>query len=551
MTLFLVVELALFFCSAGAAQAAPGPSASHEAPAGRSPRSPSALINATMLNHLPEDKVGVELAALLRSAGPDTGGAPSTAAAPGVPEAATKITSKSELARSPVARSPSVASSAITTPATEAAPDITANAASLKSAAFSTKSRQVEVPCNCSGEGALDPDDCDQDTGQCACLPGYAGTQCDMCEDGHFNNGSTGCLPCACDSFGAVDHRCDSSGACTCKVGVYGPQCDECHPGFYHFSNTGCQPCQCHNHSSYCHPQSGICLDCQGNTQGPSCEECRPGFYRLPDASLSDDCDTCPCSSTASSGTCHVGANGLPACDQCHAGYTGTTCGRCADDFYGASNSCRPCYCSGNADPATAPRLCHPDTGRCLSCANNTAGVHCELCAPGYAGDALGRGCMPAARSPPRTTTTVTTTAPVAPAASPSDRQGSATKSNSSDSSSPLMPTPLGGTVDNSTATVAVVTWAQFNVIILAVIVATVALLMGAAAAVYAYREYQNRKLNAPFWTIELKEDNISFSSYHDSLPNADVSGLLEDEAGQAAPNGQLALSSPASVYKV
>ncbi|XP_048874974.1 multiple epidermal growth factor-like domains protein 9 [Brienomyrus brachyistius] len=549
MTVFLVVELALLLCSAGTAQPAPSASASPEAPAGRSPRSPSELINATMLNHLPEDKVGVELAALLRSAGPDTGSAPSTAAAPGVPEAATRITGK------PVARSASVASSAVTAPATEAAPDITANAASLRSAAFSTKSRQAEVPCNCSGEGALDPDDCDRDTGQCACLPGYSGTQCDVCEDGHFNNGSTGCLPCACDSFGAVDHRCDSSGACTCKVGVYGPQCDECHPGFYHFSNTGCQPCQCHNHSSYCHPQSGICLDCQGNTQGSSCEECRPRFYRPPDVSPSDDCEPCPCSSIASTGTCHVGLDGLPACDQCHAGYAGTTCGRCSDSFYGTSGSCRPCDCSGNADPATAPRLCHPDTGSCLSCANNTAGVHCELCAPGYAGNALGGGCMLAARSPPtpppRTTTIVTTTAPVAPAASPSDRQGGASRSNSSDSSGPLMPTLLGGTVDNSTATIAVVTWAQFNVIILAVIVATVALLMGAAAAVYAYREYQNRKLNAPFWTIELKEDNISFSSYHDSLPNADVSGLLEDEAGQAAPNGQLALSSPASVYKV
>lgn len=90
------------------------------------------------------------------------------------------------------------------------------------------------------------------------------------------------------------------------------------------------------------------------------------------------------------------GADGLLACDQCHAGYAGTTCERCADGFYGASDSCRPCDCSGNADPATAPRLCHPNTGRCLSCANNTAGVHCELCASGYAGDALRRGCMPA-----------------------------------------------------------------------------------------------------------------------------------------------------------
>ena len=64
-------------------------------------------------------------------------------------------------------------------------------------------------------------------------------------------------------------------------------------------------------------------------------------------------------------------------------------------------------------------------------------------------------------------------------------------------------------------------------------------------------REYQNRKLNAPFWTIELKEDNISFSSYHDSIPNADVSGLLEDDGNEVAPNGQLTLATPMHNYKV
>lgn len=77
-----------------------------------------------------------------------------------------------------------------------------------------------------------------------------------------------------------------------------------------------------------------------------------------------------------------------------------------------------------------------------------------------------------------------------------------------------------------------------------------VLLLLGFVGGVYTYMEYQNRKLNAPFWTIELKEDNISFSSYHDSIPNADVSGLLEDEANEVAPNGQLALTTQGNCYK-
>lgn len=103
---------------------------------------------------------------------------------------------------------------------------------------------------------------------------------------------------------------------------------------------------------------------------------------------------------------------------------------------------------------------------------------------------------------------------------------------------------------DNSTSALADMSWTQFNIIILTVIIIVVVLLMGFVGAVYMYREYQSRKLNAPFWTIELKEDNISFSSYHDSIPNADISGLLEDNANEIAPNGQLTLSAPIHSYK-
>lgn len=108
----------------------------------------------------------------------------------------------------------------------------------------------------------------------------------------------------------------------------------------------------------------------------------------------------------------------------------------------------------------------------------------------------------------------------------------------------------LTSSSDNSTSALADMSWTQFNIIILTVIIIVVVLLMGFVGAVYMYREYQSRKLNAPFWTIELKEDNISFSSYHDSIPNADVSGLLEDNANEIAPNGQLTLSAPIHNYK-
>lgn len=108
----------------------------------------------------------------------------------------------------------------------------------------------------------------------------------------------------------------------------------------------------------------------------------------------------------------------------------------------------------------------------------------------------------------------------------------------------------ISSPTDNTTAALTEVSWTQFNIIILAVIILVVVLLLSFVGGVYMYREYQNRKLNAPFWTIELKEDNISFSSYHDSIPNADVSGLLEDESNVVVPNGQLTLSTQGNCFK-
>ncbi|XP_029367518.1 multiple epidermal growth factor-like domains protein 9 [Echeneis naucrates] len=430
-----------------------------------------------------------------------------------------------------------------------------------------------ESLCNCSsgGEGILDPDECDHGTGQCSCMSGYTGLQCEDCEERFFTNGTSGCLPCACDSFGAVNLHCDSSGICVCKTGVYGPKCDECHPGFFHFSSTGCRPCQCHNHTSYCHPQSGVCLNCEGNTQGSNCEECKPGFYRSHGASSTEACVPCPCSNSTSTGTCHTDPNGSPVCDHCLPQYSDPYCDTCSTGFYKSSGACIPCDCNGNADPHGPRQLCHPDTGRCLRCINNTTGNQCQLCAPGFTGDAQANNCTLTSRqlvpNPGGTTTTETIPLTASPTSisntsttlTSSTRRGIPASMSSGNTSTTLTSTPtttqplltsLNSPTDNTTAALTEVSWTQFNIIILAVIILVVLLLLGFVGGVYTYREYQNRKLNAPFWTIELKEDNISFSSYHDSIPNADVSGLLEDEANEVAPNGQLALTTQGNCYK-
>ncbi|KAG7331987.1 hypothetical protein KOW79_003821 [Hemibagrus wyckioides] len=415
---------------------------------------------------------------------------------------------------------------------------------------ITTSDNSQELVCNCSTEGVLDPDECDRDTGQCVCMAGYTGLQCEECEEDHFSNGTVGCLPCGCDSHGAVGLGCDSSGTCVCKTGVYGPKCDDCHPGFFHFSSSGCQPCQCNGHSTYCHPQSGVCMDCQDNTQGHNCEECVPRYYRAPGGGVMDECLPCPCPSHSSTGTCHLdSSSGHAACDECKPGFAPPTCEVCIDGFYKVGSECVRCECNGNADPRSAPRICLPESGRCLLCANHTAGTHCELCASGYTGDARAHNCtLRASRTFPNPTRTSITTSPQGSTSAPP----SSLLFTSSPSKAPPLQSGSGDpTASNSTASaLAVVSWTQFNVIVLAVIIVLLVLLMGFVGAVYTYREYRNRKLNAPFWTIELKEDNISFSSYHDSIPHAEPGVLLEEEQCSAPSNGQLALAPAANVFK-
>lgn len=67
---------------------------------------------------------------------------------------------------------------------------------------------------------------------------------------------------------------------------------------------------------------------------------------------------------------------------------------RCAPGFYGnpmvVGSTCQPCHCNSNTDPNMLFTDCHPLTGECLSCMHNTTGHRCDVCAPGYYGDAIG-----------------------------------------------------------------------------------------------------------------------------------------------------------------
>ena len=84
------------------------------------------------------------------------------------------------------------------------------------------------------------------------------------------------CSKCQCDDAGSKSTICNvNNGQCQCQNNVVGRTCNECRPGYFNFPN--CEPCQCNGHADSCHPETGICIDCQSYTHGDHCELCIEG----------------------------------------------------------------------------------------------------------------------------------------------------------------------------------------------------------------------------------------------------------------------------------
>ncbi|XP_010217993.1 PREDICTED: laminin subunit alpha-5 [Tinamus guttatus] len=197
----------------------------------------------------------------------------------------------------------------------------------------------------------------------------------------------------------AMSVRASNVELCFCPANYQGDSCQECAPGYYRDTKGlflgKCIPCHCNGHSDQCLPGSGICLNCQHNTEGEHCERCKDGYVGSRSAEGLLQCVGCPCPLSVASNNFAVGCvhKGSGTQCLCKPGYAGPNCERCAPGYYGnplvIGSSCQPCECSGNTDTNMLFSSCDPLTGACTGCMHHTAGPRCDVCAPGYYGDAV------------------------------------------------------------------------------------------------------------------------------------------------------------------
>ncbi|XP_047560834.1 laminin subunit beta-3 [Lutra lutra] len=215
------------------------------------------------------------------------------------------------------------------------------------------------IPCECDPDGAVPGAPCDPGTGQCVCKEHVQGERCDLCKPGFTGltyANPQGCHRCDCSVLGSRrDMPCDEeSGQCLCLPHVVGPKCDQCAPYYWKLaSGRGCEPCACDPHNSLgpqCNQFTGQC-PCREGFGGLTCSAA--AIRQCPDRTYGDagtTCRACDCDFRGTEGPgcdkasgrclCRPGLTG-PRCDQCQRGYC---------DRYPVCVACHSCFQIYDAD---------------------------------------------------------------------------------------------------------------------------------------------------------------------------------------------------------
>ncbi|XP_044277194.1 LOW QUALITY PROTEIN: basement membrane-specific heparan sulfate proteoglycan core protein [Varanus komodoensis] len=134
---------------------------------------------------------------------------------------------------------------------------------------------------------------------------------------------------------------------------------------------------------------------CPAGYSGLSCERCSVHFERVPGGPFLGSCSGCSCNGHASS--CDPSSG---YCLNCQHNTEGPQCNMCKPGFFGDATkgtptACRPCPCPYTEAPRRFSDSCFLDTdghATCDACAPGYTGRRCEKCAPGYEGNPIQPG---------------------------------------------------------------------------------------------------------------------------------------------------------------